>query len=79
GCQTSRTSVFKLGLFKNKWILRGIAFSIIILLAIIYLPPLQGIFGTTALGLNEWLYLLTFVPIMFLADELRKYFIRRSL
>ncbi|NYB52969.1 MAG: cation-transporting P-type ATPase, partial [Methanobacteriaceae archaeon] len=53
GCQTSRTSVFKVGLFKNKWILRGIAFSIIILLAIIYLPPLQGIFGTTALGLNE--------------------------
>ena len=78
GSQTSRTSVFDVGLFKNKWILRGIAFSVTILLAIVYIPPLQGIFGTTALGLYEWLYVLTFVPIMFLADEVRKYMIRRS-
>ncbi|MGZ4856746.1 MAG: cation-translocating P-type ATPase [Methanobacteriaceae archaeon] len=78
GCQTSRTSVFEVGVFKNKWILRGIAFSVTVLLAIVYIPPLQGIFGTTALGLYEWLYLLTFVPIMFLADEVRKYLIRRS-
>jgi len=79
GCQTSRTSVFEVGVFKNKWIIRGIAFSVAVLLAIIYLPPLQGIFGTTALGLNEWLYLITFVPIMFLADEVRKYFVRKSI
>ncbi len=78
GCQTSRTSVFEIGVFKNKWIIRGIAFSVAVLLAIIYIPALQGIFGTAALGINEWLYLLTFVPIMFLADEVRKYFIRRS-
>ncbi|MGI6482798.1 MAG: cation-translocating P-type ATPase [Methanobacterium sp.] len=78
GCQTSRTSVFEVGIFKNKWILRGIVFSVTILLAIIYIPPLQGIFKTAALGLAEWLYLISFVPIMFLADELRKYFIRKS-
>jgi P-type Ca2+ transporter type 2C len=79
GCQTNRTSVLDVGIFKNRWILRGIAFSVAVMLAIIYIPPLQGIFGTTALGLIEWLYLLTFVPIMFLADELRKYMVRRSL
>jgi P-type Ca2+ transporter type 2C len=79
GSQTSRTSVFEVGVFKNKWILRGIAFSVTVLLAIVYIPPLQGIFGTTTLGLYEWLYLLTFVPIMFLADEVRKYLIRRSI
>ena len=79
GSQTSRTSVFKVGVFKNKWILRGIAFSVTVLLAIIYIPPLQGIFGTTTLGLYEWLYLLTFVPIMFLADEVRKYLLRRRI
>ncbi|HOI40572.1 MAG TPA: cation-transporting P-type ATPase [Methanobacterium sp.] len=78
GCQTNRTSVFQVGIFKNKWILRGIAFSVAVILAIIYIPPLQGIFGTAALGLNEWLYLLTFVPIMFVADEVRKYFVRNG-
>nr|WP_319373592.1 cation-transporting P-type ATPase [uncultured Methanobacterium sp.] len=79
GCQTNRTSVLEVGIFKNRWILRGIAFSVAVLLVIIYIPPLQGIFGTTALGLYEWLYLLTFVPIMFLADELRKYMVRKSI
>jgi len=79
GCQTNRTSVLEVGIFKNKWILRGILFSVVVLLPIIYLPPLQGLFGTAALGLFEWLYLLTFVPIMFLADELRKYLVRKNL
>ncbi|BDZ70219.1 cation-translocating P-type ATPase [Methanobacterium petrolearium] len=78
GCQTSRTSVFKVGVFKNKWILRGITFSVIVLLAIIYIPPLQGIFQTAALGIYDWLYLITFVPIMFFADEVRKYFVRKE-
>nr|WP_243686880.1 HAD-IC family P-type ATPase [Methanobacterium formicicum] len=76
-CQTNRTSVLEVGIFKNRWILRGIAFSVAILLAIIYIPPLQELFGTTALGLTEWIYLLTFVPVMFLADELRKYIVRK--
>ena len=76
-CQTNRTSVLEVGIFKNRWILRGIAFSVAILLAIIYIPPFQELFGTTALGLTEWIYLLTFVPVMFLADELRKYIVRK--
>ena len=75
-CQTSRMSSFKLGLFKNKWILIGILFEIIVILAIIYIPYLQNIFGTTSLSINEWLYVITFIPIMFFADELRKYWIR---
>jgi len=77
-CQTTRTSVFKVGVFKNRWIPMGILFEVIIILAIVYIPYLQGIFNTTALGINEWLYVATFIPIMFFADELRKYFIRRS-
>ncbi|MDI6724361.1 MAG: cation-transporting P-type ATPase [Methanobacterium sp.] len=76
GCQSSRTSVFKIGLFKNRWIPIGIAFMAIVIFSIIYIPYLQDIFNTTALGLNEWLYLITFAPIMFFADELRKYIVR---
>lgn len=73
GCQTTRTSAFRVGLFKNRWILRGIIFEVIVLLSIIYIPLLQNIFSTTALGLTEWLYLLPFIPIIFFAEELRKY------
>ncbi|MEN4017460.1 MAG: cation-transporting P-type ATPase [Methanobacterium sp.] len=77
-CQTTRTSTFTIGLFKNKWIPIGIVFEITIMLAIVYIPPLQLIFNTTALGINDWLYVLTFIPIMIFADELRKYFVRRK-
>ncbi len=73
GCQTTRTSAFRVGLFKNRWIILGIIFEVIVLLSIIYIPLLQNIFSTTALGLNEWLYLLPFIPIIFFAEELRKY------
>ncbi len=75
--QTTRTSVFKIGIFANKWIIRGIIFEVAIVLAILYIPQLQSIFGTTPLGITEWLYVITFIPIMFFADELRKYIIRR--
>ena len=77
GCQTSRTSTFSIGLFKNRWIPIGIVFEVIIMLSIVYIPYLQSIFNTTSLGINDWLYVATFIPIMFFADELRKYIVRR--
>ncbi|MGC9517317.1 MAG: cation-translocating P-type ATPase [Methanomicrobiales archaeon] len=77
-CQTTRMSIFKIGLFKNKWVLIGIIFEITIIMAIVYIPYLQNIFGTTALGINEWLYVVTFIPIMLIADEIRKYVIRNK-
>jgi len=77
GCQTTRTSTFKIGVFKNKWIIRGIIFEVTVMISIVYVPFLQGIFGTTALGIIEWLYVATFIPIMFFADEIRKYWVRR--
>lgn len=49
GCQTSRTSTIKVGIFKNKWVIRGIIFEVIVMLSIVYIPFLQGIFGTTTL------------------------------
>jgi magnesium-transporting ATPase (P-type) len=79
GCQTTRTSTFKIGLFKNRWVPMGIVFEVIVMLSIVYIPYLQSIFNTTALGINEWLYVVTFIPIMFFADELRKYIIRKRI
>ncbi len=79
GCQTTRTSVFTVGVFKNKWIIRGIIFEVILMLSIIYLPFMRNIFNTAPLGINEWLYLISFIPIMIFAEELRKFIARRRL
>ncbi|MCE5213786.1 MAG: cation-transporting P-type ATPase [Methanobacterium sp.] len=78
GCQTTRTSAFTVGVFKNRWIIWGILFEFVVLISIIYLPFMNGIFGTTALGINEWVYLVTFIPIMFFAEEFRKFISRRK-
>lgn len=77
GCQTTRTSTFKVGIFKNKWIIRGIIFEVAVMISIVYIPFLQTIFGTTQIGIYEWIYVLSFIPIMFFAEELRKYIARR--
>ncbi|MEM4524923.1 MAG: cation-transporting P-type ATPase [Methanothermobacter sp.] len=71
-CQTTKSSVFQIGLFKNRWIIWGILFELLILFSIVYVPQLQSIFGTSPLGLNEWVYLISFIPIVFIADEARK-------
>jgi len=75
-CRTNRVSMFRLGLSRNKWILLGIAAQVGILATIIYLPLLQPIFGTTALGVSDWAYLLLVTLSVVVAEEGRKLVIR---
>ena len=76
GCRTDRTSVFSIGLFSNRLVLGGIAFEIGILGLLIYVPFLQGVFNTAPLGWVEWAFVLAWIPIIFLLDELRKALLR---
>ena len=50
-CRTSKQSVFRNSLAKNKWIVWGILAQLSILALIVYVPLLQQVFGTTGLGL----------------------------
>lgn len=76
-CRTSRASILKTSLKSNKWIWLGIASQLTILSAIIYIPPLQALFGTTAIGLTEWAFLALLACVVVLAEEIRKWFARR--
>lgn len=76
-CRTERESLFKVGLFSNVQILKGVFVEIILIIALMYVPFLQGIFNTAPVGLPEWIFLLCLpVPIV-LIEEARKYFVRR--
>ena len=79
GCRTERLSVFKAGLFKNKMILIGIAVEVSLLALLIYLPfpSMHALFNTAPLGLREGAFLIVIPPVMLLADELRKWIVRR--
>ncbi|CAK8053938.1 cation-translocating P-type ATPase [Eupransor demetentiae] len=75
--RTKYTSVFKIGLFSNKHIVTGIIFEVILISLIIYVPFLQGVFNTHALGVQEWLFLIAIPIPLILLEELRKWVVRK--
>jgi Ca2+-transporting ATPase len=77
---TSRSehySVWALGIFTNKWMQWAVLTSLVILLAIIYVPFLDPIFGTTFLTLRDWLVMLPLILVPSVAAELNKWALRR--
>ncbi len=76
-CRTSKVSILKTSLKSNKWIWLGIASQITIISAIVYIPLLQSLFGTTGLGLLDWAFLALLACIVILAEEIRKWVARR--
>jgi magnesium-transporting ATPase (P-type) len=77
--RTERNSIFKVGLFSNKGVVFGELFGLAIILAISYLPALQHVFKTAPLSLNDWLILIATSATLFVAEETRKWFVRRKL
>ncbi|QQK76693.1 calcium-translocating P-type ATPase, SERCA-type [Salicibibacter cibarius] len=71
----SEYSVFHRSPFENKALLWAVISSVVLMLIVIYVPVLQPIFYTTALGLNDWLLILglSAIPTVALAGTgLRK-------
>jgi sodium/potassium-transporting ATPase subunit alpha len=76
-CRSSKESVFSLGFFTNRLIFGGIAFEILLQLFITYHPLGNKIFSTYPISLNTWLILIPFAFLLFFAEELRKFILRR--
>jgi magnesium-transporting ATPase (P-type) len=76
--RTTKASIFRTSVTSNKWIWLGIAAQVSIISLMVYVPLLQGFFGTTALNLNDWLLLALLACIVFFAEEVRKWFARRT-
>ncbi len=65
-------TVFKLGIFKNRWLLMAILAAAVLQVAVVYVPPLQVAFRTTPIGLWEWGILLLAGIGLFVIEEARK-------
>ncbi len=70
-CRSER-SVFHRNPFENKYLVWAVISSILLMLVVIYYPPLQPIFHTTAIVLRDWLLILglSAIPTFFLAGAL---------
>jgi Ca2+-transporting ATPase len=75
--RSERYSVFRIGLWGNRYMQYAVVASLVILLAIIYVPILDPVFNTVALGPREWLVMLPFLLIPAVAAELTKIPFRR--
>jgi Ca2+-transporting ATPase len=66
--------LFKIGVFKNRWMNLGVLSSMILILAVVYIPFLNGIFNTLPLGWAQWSEIIPLFIFPSLAAELTKYF-----
>jgi P-type Ca2+ transporter type 2C len=76
--RSERYSLFALGVFTNKYMQYAVALSLVILLAIIYVPFLDPIFNTTFLTISDWSYILPLALLPAVADEVTKFLLRRA-
>ncbi len=70
-------SIFRLGPFSNPWIVGGTLVSFLLLLVVLYFPPLQTAFSTIPLTGRMWLLVLGLGVVPSLVAELAKPFLRR--
>lgn len=65
------------GLLGNRAVLATIALCLVLQLLFTYAPPLQGVFGSVGLSLDEWLRVLLAGLALFSVAELEKWVVRR--
>ena len=75
--RSERLSLFRIGVFSNEWMVYAVGFSIVLVLAAIYVPFLQTVFGTVPLSIDDWLWILPFALLASIAAELTKIYLRR--
>jgi hypothetical protein len=66
-----------IGVFSNRLLLWGILFEVAFAAAVVYLPPLQTLFGTASLSGLDIAPLAAFPLLVWGTDEARRWALRR--
>lgn len=77
--RTHTQSILKVGFFSNKLRLWGMGGELLGVAALMYLAPLQAVFSTAPLSWREWAVMAALSPVLLIADEIRKFFVRRRI
>ena len=75
--RTDRVSLFTVGVFSNRLLLAAIGLALTFAALLVYVPALQSIFGTAQLAPGQLVVLLPFPFIVWGADEVRRWWLRR--
>jgi len=77
-CKTLKASVFKEGLFSNKWLIWAILLSVVLQLVVVYVPFFNKIFSTTAMSGMDWVLVIVVSSSVFWLGEIIKLFRREK-
>jgi sodium/potassium-transporting ATPase subunit alpha len=77
GRRSTEGSGLDAGLFRNPWIMAGVAFEIVFSWAVLYFPPVQAVLGTAPVPYSMYALAWLGAPFLFCADLARKRRLRR--
>lgn len=72
-CRSLRHSMFRIGLFSNRWVLGGVGFMVLLQLLFTYLPAMHAAFGSQSIGVREWVLIISASLIVFCVIEFEKW------
>jgi cation-transporting ATPase F len=72
-CRSLRYSMFRLGVFSNRWLVLGVVMMAILQVLFTYTPVMNQLFGSAPLGLIEWLWILCGGLTIYAVVEIEKW------
>jgi Ca2+-transporting ATPase len=75
--RSEKISVFSLGIFTNRSLIYAVLSTVILQLAVLYIPFLQTAFRTVPLSLSDWGMIIPLASTTLIAMELTKFLERR--
>lgn len=75
-CQSATRSALRFGILRNRWLVGGLALSIVLQAAVLYWAPLNRLFHTVPMPLADLLPLLAIASGVLWVEELRKWLVR---
>ncbi|OGO66158.1 MAG: ATPase [Chloroflexi bacterium RBG_19FT_COMBO_55_16] len=74
--RSERQSIFRLGIFSNRFMQYAVSLSVALLLLVINVPFLQPVFNTHFLSSNEWMVVLGLALVPAISEEITKAYLR---
>lgn len=79
-CRSMTQSIFKIGIFTNRWLILGVLGMTLLQIIYTYLPFMNQIFRSAPLGIKEWIIVLSSSTIIYFVVEIEKKFnLKRNL
>ncbi|MBT8428742.1 MAG: HAD-IC family P-type ATPase, partial [Gammaproteobacteria bacterium] len=77
-CRSLRYTMFRLGVFSNRWLILGVAGMVLLQILFTYAPTMNQLFGTAPIGVAEWALILTGGLAIYLVVGAEKWLRRRA-